>query len=216
MGSSDAFSPPSPVRIAGPSELLCTRVLPALASLVAEGVELRLAQVQTDDALEEMRIGRHDMIVATRRPRGRAVAATPLADEEYVLVASPLWWGTRELLAVNGPSALRETPLIAFADDLPILRRYWREVFSKRLDRSPAVTVPNLYAVLSAVVAGAGFSVLPRSLCRDQLHDGRLVVLVEPAEAPLNTLFLVERPGALANPSTVRVRERLIEAARDW
>ncbi len=34
----------APVHVAGPSELLCTRVLPALAQLVADGVQLRVAQ----------------------------------------------------------------------------------------------------------------------------------------------------------------------------
>ncbi|MFF1440119.1 LysR substrate-binding domain-containing protein [Streptomyces sp. NPDC058295] len=37
-----------------------------------------------------------------------------------------------------------------------------------------AVTVPHLYAVLSAVNAGAGYSLLPHSLCQEYLAKGRL------------------------------------------
>lgn len=96
------------------------------------------------------------------------------------------------------------------------MRRYWRNVFGRQLAARAAVTVPNLYAVVSAVGAGAGYSVLPRSLCQEHLADGRLVLLHDPAEPPLNTLFLVQRPGADANPDVVRVRDRLQHAARAW
>ncbi|MFD9511414.1 hypothetical protein [Streptomyces mirabilis] len=57
---------------------------------------------------------------------------------------------------------------------------------------------------------------MPRSLCEEHLADGRLALLPEPVEPPLNTLFLVQRPGADADPDVVRVRDRLQHAARTW
>lgn len=208
----------APVHLAGPSELLCVRVLPALAPLVAEGLELRVTQGLTEPLLEELRGGRHDLVIATRRPRGRALESVPLADEEYVLVASPTW--ARQVAAHPEAgdlcAALRDVPLVTYAEDLPIARRYWRNVFGKQLTARAAVTVPNLYAVLSAVNAGAGYSVLPHSLCQEYLDAGRLARLHAPEEPPLNTLFLVQRPGADANPDVLRVRERLSAAARGW
>lgn len=203
----------APVRLAGPSELLCVRVLPALASLVADGVQLRVTQGLTEPLLEELRSGRHDLVIATRRPRGRALASVPLADEEYALVAAPAWarHGTDDVCG-----SLRDVPLVTYAEDLPIVRRYWRTVLGRQLTARPAVTVPNLYAVLSAVTAGAGYSVLPRSLCQEHLDSGRLALLHDPAEPPLNTLFLAQRPGADTNPDVVRVRDRLRETARGW
>ncbi|MEU6143796.1 substrate-binding domain-containing protein [Streptomyces sp. NPDC047081] len=208
----------TPVHRAGPSELLCVRVLPALAPLVAEGVQLRVAQGLTDPLLEELRSGRHDLVIATRRPWGRALTSVPPADEEYVLVAAPLW--TRQVEpnteADQLCAALRDVPLVTYAEDLPIARRYWRTALGKQLTPPAAVTVPNLCAVLSAVNAGAGYSVLPGSLCQEHLDSGRLTLLHAPEEPPLNTLFLVQRPGADTNPSVIRVRDRLREAARSW
>ncbi|MEQ4724018.1 hypothetical protein [Nonomuraea sp. B19D2] len=63
-------------------------------------------------------------------------------------------------------AARRGAPLVTYAEDLPIVRRYWRHVFGKQLATPAAVTVPNLYAVLSAVTAGAGYSVLPARCAR--------------------------------------------------
>ncbi|MFE0449694.1 LysR family transcriptional regulator [Streptomyces sp. NPDC058914] len=217
-GLEDTGAVTAPVHLAGPSELLCVRVLPALVPLVADGVELRVTQGLPEPLLEEMRSGRHDLVIATRRPRGRALESVPLADEEYLLVASPAWAervaGRRE--ADDLCAALREVPMVTYAEDLPIVRRYWRTVFGKQLTARAAVTVPNLYAVLSAVNAGAGYSVLPRSLCEDHLASGRLTLLHEPEEPPLNTLFLVQRPGAETNPHVLRVRDTLRRAARTW
>lgn len=208
----------APVHLAGPSELLCTRVLPALAALVAGGVQLRVAQGLTDPLLDEMRAGQHDLVIATRRPRGRALASVPLGDEEYVLVAGPAW--AARLLGRGGEdlcTALRSVPLVSYAEDMPIVRRYWRTVFGKQAPPAQAaLTVPNLYAVVSAVAAGAGYSVVPQSICEAHLGDGRLVQLDHPDEPPLNTLFLVQRPGADANPDVVRVIDALTGAARDW
>ncbi|MDL5204813.1 LysR family transcriptional regulator [Streptomyces sp. ALI-76-A] len=207
-----------PVHLAGPAELLCTRALPALAPLVADGVLLRVTTGLTDPLLDGLRAGRHDLVISTRRTRGRTLPSVPLADEEFVLVAAPVWARrVEERRTADGPcAAVRDVPLVTYAEDLPIARRYWRTVFGKRLAVQAAVTVPDLRGVLAAVVAGAGYSVLPRYLCQEDITAGRLVLLDDPAEPPVNTAYLVERPGATANPDVARVRDHLLRAARSW
>ncbi|MFJ4977146.1 LysR family transcriptional regulator [Streptomyces coeruleorubidus] len=209
--------PAAPVHLAGPAELLCTRVLPTLAPLAADGVRLRVTMGLTDPLLEELRAGRHDLVIATVRPRGRALTAVPLMDEEFILVAAPAWADRlRERLAADGPAALHTVPLVTYAEDLPIARRYWRHVFGTRLSCPAAVTVPDLRGVLAAVAAGAGFTVLPRFLCQDELAAGALVPLHEPDDPPVNTGYLVQRPGRPDNPDVNRVRDLILEAGRTW
>ncbi|WP_244178730.1 LysR family transcriptional regulator [Streptomyces rubellomurinus] len=211
LGGGDA----EPVHLAGPAEYLTHCVMPTLAPLVDKGVRLRVAFGLTDDLLDGLRAGRHDLVVATVRPRGRALAAVPLADEEFVLVAAPSWAeriGSR--LATEGPAVLHGVPLVSYAEDLPIVRRYWRHVFGRRLTCRPAVTVPDLGAVRAAVVGGAGFSVLPRYLCADELASGALVLLDDPDDPPINTGFLVQRPGSATNPQVTLVRDHLLRSAR--
>ncbi|MGW8949572.1 LysR family transcriptional regulator [Streptomyces sp. NPDC055709] len=216
-GTPEGGRPAEPVHVAGPAELLCVRVLPALADLVADGVRLRVTMGLTDALLDELRAGRHDLVVATRRPRGRTLAAAPLMDEEFVLVAAPAWAErVAGRMATDGPAALHPVPLVTYAEDLPIARRYWRHVFGRRLACRAAVTVPDLRGVLAAVTAGAGFAVLPRYLCPDELASGRLVLLHDPDEPPINTCYLVQRPGTSDSPHVARVRDRLLQAGRDW
>ncbi len=99
-------------------------------------------------------------------------------------------------LTCEDPGPLSGVPLVAYAEDLPILRRYWRHVFRTRLTARPAVVVPDLRGVLAAVVAGAGATVLPRYLCEAELASGALVELLTPEDPPINTGFLVARAGA--------------------
>ncbi|MEV2197436.1 LysR family transcriptional regulator [Streptomyces phaeochromogenes] len=209
---------PEPVHVAGPAELLCTRVLPALAPLTGQGVRLRVTTGLTDGLLEGLRGGRFDLAIATSRPRGRTLSAVPLADEEFVLVAAPAWAGriSRDRVAADGPAVLHGAPLISYAEDLPIARRYWRHVFGVRLTGQAAITVPDLRGVLAAVVAGAGISVLPRYLCLDELDSGALVTLLDPEDPPINTAYLARRPGAPDNPHVALVAERILAAGRTW
>ncbi|MBO1413873.1 LysR family transcriptional regulator, partial [Streptomyces sp. FH025] len=202
-----------PVHLAGPAEFLSTVLIPALAPLVAEGVRLRLATGLTDPLLEELRAGRHDLVIATQRPRGRTLRAEPLLDEEFVLVAGPAWAqrlsGSQDL-----PTALEEAPLVTYAEDLPIVRRYWRHVFDRRLHVQASVTVPDLRGIVAAVTAGMGWSVLPTYLCHTELASGAMRLLHEPEDPPINTGYLVRRHGDSANPDVARVRDFLLAAAR--
>ncbi|MFE5685253.1 LysR family transcriptional regulator, partial [Streptomyces sp. NPDC056512] len=217
QGGADADAAAEPVHLAGPAEMLCHCVLPALAPLVEKGVRLRITTGLTDPLLEELRTGRHDLVIATSRPRGRNLTSVPLADEEFVLVAAPIWAdriGGPNRIAADGPGMLHTVPLITYAEELPIVRRYWRHVFGRRLTSKAAVTVPDLRGVVSAVTAGAGFSVLPRYLCRELLAAGALVLLHDPEDPPFNTGYVVQRPGTPDNPHIALVRDRLLEAGR--
>ncbi|GAA1983636.1 LysR family transcriptional regulator [Kitasatospora viridis] len=209
---------PEPVHLAGPAEFLCTVLLRELAPLAEQGVRLRVVTGLTDPLLEELRAGRHDLVVATGRPRGRSLHAEAFADEEFVLVAAPLWadrLGPATPLT-DLPTALEALPLVSYAEDLPIARRYWRHVFDRRLTARAALTVPDLRGVLAAVTAGAGWTVLPSYLCRGELASGALRLLHQPADPPINTAYLVQRPGGSPNPHVALVRERMVAAARTW
>jgi DNA-binding transcriptional LysR family regulator len=198
-----ASAPPDPVHLAGPAELLARRVMPALAPLVGRGVRLRVTSGLAEDLLDGLGRGRFDLAISPVRPRGRTLTATPLTDEEFVLVAA-------------GPVDHRRTPLIAYAEDVPIVRRYWRHVFGQRLTTRPAVVIPDLRGVLAAVVAGAGYSVLPRYLCAAELESGALTLLHDPDDPPINTIFLVRRAATSTNAHVDLVRTTLLDAGRDW
>ncbi|ADD41281.1 LysR family transcriptional regulator [Stackebrandtia nassauensis] len=212
----DPFS--TPVHLAGPGELITTRVLPSLADLVGAGLRLRVSLGLSDDLLSGLAAGTYDLVISTIRPRARAITATPLTDEEFVLVAAP-GWAERidaDLLSTDPLAALRNVPLVSYAEDLPVIRRYWRTSFGVRPKGSAVVVVPDLRGVLAATVSGCGITVLPRYLCVGELAEGRLVPLLEPEIPPINTLYLAARTGTVDRPHISAVHSTLLSMARLW
>ncbi|MGA5761330.1 LysR family transcriptional regulator [Nonomuraea bangladeshensis] len=188
------------VHLGGPAEFLSEVVMPMLAPLVRDGLRLRVTLGLSDDLLAGLAAGRLDLVLSTIRPRLRGVQSDPVYDEEFLLVAAP----------GAGPAE----PLVAYAEDLPIVRRYWRSVFGRRPSMAAQVVMPDLRGVLSAVRAGMGVSVLPAYLCRRDLEAGTLVTLAEPEEPPINTGYLAVRSGARTRPAVGRVRDHLVRELR--
>ncbi|OIK05805.1 LysR family transcriptional regulator [Streptomyces monashensis] len=209
------------LHLAGPPEFTAERALPALTELTGDdgqGFALRASFGTAEETLEGLAAGHHDLAISTARPRGALLTATPLCDEEHVLVAAPRWAeriGAEEL-RLKGAPALEDLPVVEVHESLPLVSHYWASVFDSRPAASGAVVVPDLRAVLACAVAGAGLAVLPRYLCAPALAEGTIVTLYEPAVPPLRTYFLAVRTGTLAMPHVARAHEWLQRAATRW
>ncbi|UQX02035.1 LysR family transcriptional regulator [Streptomyces sp. RerS4] len=207
------------LHLAGPPEFLCLRVLPALAPLVGQGQTLRTAFTSdAEQALDGLAAGQHDLVVTTSRPRGGLFSASPLCDEDHVLVAAPYWAALADPaeLRANGPLALDGVPVVEVHESLPLVTRYWGAVFDRVPECAATVVAPDLRAVLECVRAGAGLAVLPRYLCRDDIEAGRVITLLEPDVPPLRTWFLAVRAGSLGLAHLARAHDRLLRAAAHW
>ncbi|MGW2831436.1 LysR family transcriptional regulator [Streptomyces sp. NPDC001286] len=209
------------LHLAGPPEFTAERALPALTELTGEdgqGFALRASFGNAEETLEGLAAGHHDLAISTARPRGALLTATPLCDEEHVLVASAARAEKIGRLKPRskGAPALEDVPVIEVHESLPFVSRYWASVFDSRPAAPGTVIVPDLRAVLACAVAGAGLAVLPRYLCANALERGQVVALHDPAVPPLRTYFLVVRTGTLAMPHIARAHEWLLGAAADW
>ena len=209
------------LHLAGPPEFTAERALPALAELTGDdgrGLALRASFGTVDETLEGLAAGHHDLAITTARPRGALLTATPLCDEEHVLIAAPRW------ASRIGPGALRsravhaleDLPVVEAHESLPFVSHYWASVFDCRPAASGTIIVPDLRAVLACAVTGVGLAVLPRYLCASALERGDVVALHEPAVPPLRTYFLAVRTGTLAMPHIARAHTWLLRAAADW
>ncbi|MEU0669479.1 LysR family transcriptional regulator [Streptomyces lavendulocolor] len=207
------------LHLAGPPEFTSVRVLPALTKLVSQGLAVRTSLVSAaEEVLDGLAAGHHDVAVATARPRGGLLTATPLCDEEHVLVASPRWAARLApgVLLRKGAVVLEQLPVVEVHESLPFVARYWAAVFESKPAAAATVIVPDLRAVLESAASGAGLAVLPRYLCEDALADGRLVALLDPPVPPLRTYFVVVRTGTLSLPHIARAHDSLLRAATDW
>ncbi|MGP3980702.1 LysR family transcriptional regulator [Streptomyces sp. KR80] len=207
------------LHLAGPPEFTSLRALPALTELVGQGLALRTSFGSAEETLEGLAAGHHDLAITTARPRGGLLTATPLCDEEHVLIASPRWAariGAAGGAQAQGASALEGLPMVEVHESLPLVSRYWASVFDAKPTASATIVAPDLRAVLACAAEGAGLAVLPRYLCEKVLDTGEVVALLDPPVPPLRTYFLTVRAGTLALPHIARAHEWLLRAALNW
>lgn len=206
------------LRLGGPAELTCTRVLPVLAELVQAGVRVRCELDLPPPLLADLAVGGLDLVISTVRPRSAGISSEPLCDEEFALVASPaLVAGLDARQLHNDPAAaLREVQLLAYDEQLSIVRRWWRHVLREPPRGQAVVVVPDLRGLRSAASAGAGATVLPTYLCAEELADGQLVRVLAPEDPPINTFYLATRTAAPDEPHVAQARAALLLAARLW
>ncbi len=206
------------LRLGGPAEFTTSLALPALADVLAAGVTVRTRLGLTDDLLGDLTSGQLDLVISTQRPRRPGLHVQPLCDEEFVLVASPAMAARLDpdLLAARPARALAGLPLLAYAEDLPVVRRWWRHVLGSPPPRRAALIYADLCALRQAALTGAGITVLPRYLCADDLTTGRLVTPVHTDDPPINTLYLATRTTTRHEPHIAHASTTLLQHARHW
>lgn len=205
--------------LGGPAELLTVKVLPALAPLVERGLTLQVRLDVVTPLLEALGAGELDLVVASRKVGARGLAYQVLYDEELVLVGAPSWaerLPRKALEAAGGEALLADVPLLAYAGDLPLLRRFFRDAFGARVRGSARAAVPDLRAVMALAEAGAGVTVLPRYLCEGALQRGSLVELMRPSKPVLNRLHLATREAHGGTPRVRAAVELLLRSASGW
>ncbi len=187
------------VFIGGPAEFIADRFMRVLTEPVGDGLRFRFRLGLTGELIDDLSQGRLDFVIATGRIRAPGIDYAELYREDFVLVGAPQWAGR-----------IDDAPKLAYAEDLPIFRRYWSEVFATEPDFQAALVVPDLRALASATAAGAGITVLPRYLCAPYLVDDRLVVLHDPPVAPGNDLFLAWNRFSQRHARNQRVRRHIL------
>lgn len=179
------------LRLGAPAEYLAEQLAPALVPLTGTGMRVAVTLGSATDLIDDLLHGDLDLVVSTVRPPDRT-RWTTLADEEFILVAAPAIAGQIDpaQLADNPARALGALPRITYDEAQSITRRWWQHVLGTRPPPAPTISVPDLRAIQTLVLAGAGISALPTYLVQDALAEGRLVELHPTEDPPINTLYL--------------------------
>lgn len=201
------------VYLGGPADALSVKVVPALVPLTTQGLVLRAVTGETRPLVDQLANGTLDIVVATTPTRRRGVRLDRLFDETLALVAAPSWAAR---LDEPDEEALLAAPAVAYAEDLQLIRRYWRETFGHSPDLRPRIVLDDLRGVLRTVRDGGGWTVLPTYLANDELQRGALQLLHRPADPPTNTLYLARRAGDAHRPELRAVASTLLSAAATW
>ena len=206
------------VSLGGPWPFFRAWLRPRLPTLLERHPELRLdVRFEVPSRIVRRLLeGELDLGLIGRLPEEPGLEVRPVAQEEFVAVASPASvrrWGT--------PRSARDFAawrFIAFDQDLAMLSPWWRTAFGPQepLPSQVVCRIANLDEMLALVEAGVGLAVLPDYLVEPAVRAGRVVTLSpEPgrraARRSRGTLWVAWRRAAAPTARFLAVRDWLLE-----
>lgn len=157
-----------------------------------------------------------DIIVATQQTPASGIEYRKIDSERFLLVgpakARPPGVARKTKASLTALQHwLAEQRWVSYSVDMPIVRRFWQELFHTRPAFQAAVVMPNLHAIRRAVESGWGISVLPEYLCKASVKAGRLKLLWKTPQAVSNDLWIAYRKVDRNNLEIDKLR-RLVQA----
>ena len=143
--------------------------------------EIQVQYLRPERVYESVAEDSADLGLVSYAESSREVVALPWREEEMVVAVAPdhKLAGSRSI----SPTSLEHQPFVGFDDDLPIQNEISRYLREHRVTVDTVLHFDNLQMIKEAVAHGAGISIMPRRVMRDDLEQGRLIALrLRPAE----------------------------------
>jgi len=184
------------IRLGTPTDFFSEYVLQRLSNSEKFLLKVQFGLVQ--DLIDQLLENQIDCAIATQKIAKPELEYQLIFEESFWLIGPP----TAKIPLSPDQMETDLTPLeqwlklqawIAYSEDLPIIRRFWRVIFGRRLDINPQFVIPDLRSIREAIAQGLGYSVLPDYLCKDWIADNQLALILEPNEAVTNQIWLAYR-----------------------
>jgi DNA-binding transcriptional LysR family regulator len=143
--------------------------------------ELQVQYLRPDRVWQAILDDHADLGLMSYAESSREVVAIPWRDEEMVVAVAPDDALAREnsirVAAIEGRS------FVGFDDDLPIQDQIVRYLREHKVSVDISLRFDNVEMIKQAVAHGAGVSIMPERVMREDMLQGRLIALrLEPAE----------------------------------
>jgi DNA-binding transcriptional LysR family regulator len=209
MGKAESLN----IRLGVPREYFHVEGLARLRTLTNPAFQLHITFDETLSLMRGLESNAFDAVVSTQKIARRGWHYLPLLNETIIAIGQAALPVPREMALETAESWLARQAWIAYAPDLPIIRRFWQDVFGNRPSITPRLVMPDVLAVIRAVTLGLGVSVVPAYLCREELTAGLIRELWTPPQPSTNTLYLVCERARLETPEVRWVADLLKPAA---
>lgn len=189
------------IRLGAPQEFFFEKMLGKIPLSGNNSYRVKFGLSQ--DLIEQLLAGDLDFVVSTVKIKKADLVYQLLFKENFWLV------GANDLEVPNYQENfsildnwLKTQPMIAYSEELPIIRRFWRIVFGRRIDVNPKLIIPDLRGIRQAVECGLGCSVLPDYLCEKWVKEKRLKLILNPVNTVTNEIWLVFSKSNIQLPQT--------------
>ncbi len=186
-----------PLRIGGHSGILNNFLIPKVDALSKEDITTHLVPGSLRSLVKDFSQGKIDLLISTFLFESQVELAYTeqkfFYEEKYMLVGHPAWAEKFDFsgLSRGDIGVLCQVNWVVFNTQRLFVKEYIEHVFGKHLPLRVVMTFPEASALVRALVAGMGISVLPDFFCRRELESGRLIELCKPIDPPKRSLYVV-------------------------
>ncbi len=209
--------PRSLIRLGSPIEFFDKKILDRIGR---EEHIYRVTFGSAQSLLEQLEKRKLDIVIATKKESSnKVIEYKKLYVETFVLVQSTKAKSSlREFMKIHhkppSEALLLQQKWISYDTDLPIIRRYWRDVFKTRPAITPSIIIPNLIMIAKAVEKGKGISVLPSYICDELIKKGKLALInIAKNKNISNEIWIAYRKEDMKNKHIAKVVNDLIISA---
>jgi DNA-binding transcriptional LysR family regulator len=196
---------PTLLRLGSPPEFFSEYLLERLPLDAKMLFTVQFGLVQ--DLIEQLLDSQIDVAIATQKIPNPELEYKLIFEESFWLVGPPGVKSPIDLTTLE--QWLKTQSWIAYSEDLPIIRRFWRMVFGQRLAVNPQWVIPDLRSIRRAIGLGLGYSILPDYLCEKWVADRRLTLILKPSKAVTNAIWLVYRKSERQSPIVIQLMKWL-------
>ena len=171
--------------------------------------ELQVQYLRPERVWEAILQDQADLGLMSYAESSREVVAIPWRDEEMVVAVAP----DHRLANENSIpiEAVEGEGFVGFDEDLPIQDRIDRYLREHKVSVNVTLRFDNIEMIKQAVAHGAGMSIMPERVMREDMLQGRLVSLrLEPAEL-FRPVCIVHRRRKVFNEAATGLLELLRE-----
>ncbi len=175
--------------------------------------ELQVQYLRPERVYDAVAKDRADLGLMSYAESSREMIALPWRDEEMVVAVSPDHPLSRQGDGLR-ISAIEGCDFVGFDEDLPIHSQIDRYLREHRVSISTVLRFDNIEMIKQAVAHGAGISIMPERVLREDLMQGRLMALrLDPPEL-FRPVRIVHRRRKNFNQPTCGLLELLREEDR--
>ncbi|WAT00222.1 LysR family transcriptional regulator [Rouxiella chamberiensis] len=189
-------NPSGRLRITSPAGLGATLLARMNAEFTARYPDVSLEVSVSDQLIDLVQEG-FDVALRSGKPQDSSLIGRSLGEGPRYLLASPDYLARHP--ALTSPQQLEMHSCIG--------HRAWKEWVLRRHDVYHRWVLPsahstdNLLYARECAMAGAGITLLPAFMCREEVGSGRLVRVLPEWEAESNSLYLVYPSRKLNSPA---------------
>jgi len=190
------------LRVGAPITYFYEQVLPRISHDNLAQLRLQLVLGETNALIEKLRNNELDLVFSTQKISQPRLHYVFLGHEIFKLVLPKSLdmrvTDSQDLDQIE--TWLSQQCWISYSVDMPIIRRFWQTVFTKRPDFEPRLIIPDLHTILRSIELGMGISILPDYLLSDMHISRNFHIPWQTHPEVKNALYLVCQQDRVREP----------------